>query len=80
MHVRSLLATIMVVGVIDGGLLLVCIAFAETTGRGVMYFVAGGGPPTLLYAGSLYAWLKKRLAPAREARDSVARDAARPRE
>jgi hypothetical protein len=59
-HVPSLLATIVIVGLIDGGLLLLCIALADTTGQGLMYFFVGGGPPTLLYAGYLYSWFKKR--------------------
>jgi hypothetical protein len=60
-HILSLLATIVVVGLVDGGLLLLCIGIAETPGRGVMYFFVGGGPPTILYAGYLYSWFKKHL-------------------
>jgi hypothetical protein len=66
-HIPSLLATIVVVGAIDGGLLALCIALAETTGQGVMYFVVGGGPPTIIYAGFLYSWFKQRFARRREA-------------
>ena len=61
MHVPALLATTLVVGLIDGGLLFFCIGLADTTGQGVLFFLVGGGPPTLFYAGCLYAWFKKRL-------------------
>lgn len=62
MHVPALLVTALVVGLVDGGLLLLCIGFADTAGRGVMYFFVGGGPPTLLFSGHLYTWFKERCA------------------
>ncbi len=62
MNVPALLATTVVVCLIDGGLILLCIGLADTAADGVMAFFVGGGPPTLIFSGHLYTWFKERFA------------------
>jgi hypothetical protein len=62
MNVPALLATIVVVCLIDGGLLSLCIGLADTAGGGAMLFFVGGGPPTLIFSGHIYTRFKRRFA------------------
>jgi len=56
----ALALTIVTVLCLDGGLLAFCL-FLGGVKDGMLYFLVGGGPPTLLYSGVLYGWLNRRL-------------------
>jgi hypothetical protein len=56
----ALIATVSVCVIVDGGLLLFSVWLAEGIGKGILFFLVGGAPPTFVVSPSLYAWFKER--------------------
>lgn len=57
----ALIATVSICVIVDGGLLLFSVWLAESIEKGILFFIVGGAPPTIVVSPSLYAWFKGRF-------------------
>ncbi len=57
---KTLIATLITCLVVDGSLLIFCVWIADGVGKGLYYFLLGGGPPTIIVSQPLYAWFAAR--------------------
>ena len=57
----ALIATVLICFTIDGAVFAFCVLMAEGLGKGALYFLAGGGPATVIVGPEMYSWFKKTV-------------------
>ena len=59
-NLKALVVTLSICIIVDA-IVFFAVWLAESFGKGLLIFLVGGGPPTILVSHPMYVWFKERI-------------------
>ena len=60
-NLKALVVTLSICIIVDAIVFIFAVWLAESFGKGLLIFLVGGDPPTILVSHSMYVWFKERI-------------------